>query len=78
MSILLAWTISSAIFGLIHLPTFDCNVAQCLVFIGSARLILSLAYIKTKNIWDSTSARIINDSSFFLFAIFMASLHQQP
>ena len=44
-----------------HLPTYDWNILQCLVVIGGARLILSLAYIKTKSIWVSTIAHVLND-----------------
>jgi len=56
-----AWLISSLIFGLIHLPTYDWNWVQCIVIIGTARMVLSLAWIMTKNIWVSTGAHVIND-----------------
>jgi membrane protease YdiL (CAAX protease family) len=56
-----AWIISAIIFALVHLPTYDWNIVQCLVVIGGARLILSLAYIKTKSIWVSTIAHVLND-----------------
>lgn len=60
-AIVAAWLISSALFGLIHLPTYDWNFVQCLVVIGSARLVLTLPWIMTKNIWVSTGAHIVND-----------------
>lgn len=56
-----AWLLSSVIFGLLHLPTYQWDFAQCLLIIGTARLVLSLAYIKTKNLWVSTGAHILND-----------------
>jgi membrane protease YdiL (CAAX protease family) len=56
-----AWLISAFVFGLIHLPTYDWNLIQCVVIIGAARLMLTLPYILTKNIWVSTGAHIIND-----------------
>lgn len=56
-----AWLISSLLFGLIHLPTYDWNWIQCIVIIGTARMVLTLAWILTKNIWVSTGAHIIND-----------------
>lgn len=68
-SVLMAWLLSSVLFGLVHLPSYQWNLIQCLVVIGSARLILSLAYIKTKNIWVSTGAHIINDWLIFGFVI---------
>lgn len=56
-----AWLVSSLVFGLIHLPTYDWNFVQCIVIIGSARLVLTLPWILTKNIWVSTGAHVIND-----------------
>jgi uncharacterized protein len=56
-----AWLISAVFFGLVHLPSYDWNLIQCLVVIGTARLMLTLAWIMTKNIWVSTGAHIIND-----------------
>lgn len=71
-AVLLAWLLSSIIFGLVHLPSYNWNLLQCLVVIGSARLILSLAYIRTKNIWVSTGAHVIND--WVIFALVLSSL----
>jgi membrane protease YdiL (CAAX protease family) len=48
-------------FGALHLPTYGWNWIQCLVIIGGARLVLTLPYIMTRNIWVSTGAHIIND-----------------
>jgi uncharacterized protein len=56
-----AWLASAVLFGSVHLPTYDWNFAQCLVIIGTARLVLTLAYIKTKNLWVSSGAHILND-----------------
>jgi membrane protease YdiL (CAAX protease family) len=60
-SIFGAWIASAVLFGLVHLPTYGWNLAQCLLIIGGARLVLTLPYIMTKNIWVSTGAHIIND-----------------
>lgn len=60
-SVLVAWLASAVVFGLLHLPTYNWNLVQCLVVIGSARLVLSWAYVWTKNIWVSTGAHILND-----------------
>jgi membrane protease YdiL (CAAX protease family) len=59
--VIVALLVSAVVFGLLHLPTYDWNVVQCVVIIGSARLVLSLPWIMTKNIWVSTGAHIIND-----------------
>lgn len=59
--ILWAWLASAVFFGLAHLPTYNWDFAQCVLIIGSARLVLSLAYIKTKNLWVSAGAHILND-----------------
>jgi len=68
-SVLAAWLLSSVLFGLVHLPSYNWNLLQCLVVIGSARLVLLLAYIRTKNIWVSTGAHILNDWAIFLLVI---------
>ncbi|MGQ2978453.1 MAG: CPBP family intramembrane glutamic endopeptidase [Polaromonas sp.] len=64
-----AWVMSALVFGALHLPTYGWNWVQCLVIIGSARLVLTLAYIKTKNIWVSTGAHICSDWSYFAIAL---------
>jgi membrane protease YdiL (CAAX protease family) len=56
-----AWIVSAVLFGAVHLPTYGWNLAQCLLIIGGARLVLTLPYVMTKNIWVSTGAHIIND-----------------
>lgn len=60
-AVLVAWLVSAIIFALLHLPTYNWNIVQCVVVIGTARLVLTLAYVWTKNIWVSTGAHIIND-----------------
>ena len=72
-----AWLISSLIFGLAHLPTYDWNLVQCVLIIGSARMILTLPWILTKNIWVSTGAHIINDWLLFLIGLIAACCGQQ-
>ena len=73
-AVLAAWLLSAIAFGLLHLPTYDWNVVQCLVVIGSARLVLTWAYVWTKNIWVSTGAHIINDWTLISMTVFVASL----
>jgi membrane protease YdiL (CAAX protease family) len=73
-----AWLISSVIFGLIHLPTYDWNLIQCVVVIGSARMVLTLPWIMTKNIWVSTGAHIVNDWLLFATALLGAGLVGKP
>jgi membrane protease YdiL (CAAX protease family) len=69
-----AWLITSILFGLIHLPTYDWNWIQCVVVIGSARMMLTLPWILTKNIWVSTGAHVTNDWLLFLMGILGAGL----
>jgi membrane protease YdiL (CAAX protease family) len=69
-----AWLISSLLFGLIHLPTYDWNLIQCIVVIGTARMVLTLAWMMTKNIWVSTGAHIINDWLLFSMSLLGAGL----
>ncbi|MBJ8337775.1 CPBP family intramembrane metalloprotease [Antrihabitans sp. YC3-6] len=66
---LAAWLVTALIFGAVHLPTYDWNVVQAVVGIGIVRLILTLGYLITKNIWVSTGAHILNDWTIFGFAL---------
>jgi membrane protease YdiL (CAAX protease family) len=72
-----AWLVSSLLFGLIHLPTYDWNLIQCIVVIGTARMVLTLAWILTKNIWVSTGAHVINDWLLFTVGLLGAGLAGQ-
>lgn len=63
--IVLAVVGSSLIFGAAHLPTYDWHVAQCFGVIGVARVVLTLAYLRTRNLWVSAGAHILNDWSEF-------------
>ena len=68
-AIILAWIISAVWFGAAHLPTYDWNVVQAIIVIGSARIALTLAFIRTKNLWVAAGAHIINDWVFITFAV---------
>lgn len=75
-AILAAWLVTAAWFGAAHLPTYQWNFAQAFLIIGVARLVLTLAYIRTKNILVSTGAHILNDWAIFsvtLLAVAAAS-----
>jgi len=69
-----AWLLTALMFGLVHLPTYGWNWIQCIVVIGSARLVLTLPWILTKNIWVSTGAHIINDWLLFAMSLLGAGL----
>jgi hypothetical protein len=72
-AVIVAWLATAIWFAAIHLPTYNWNVLQCLVLIGGARLVLTLAYIKTKNLWVSAGAHIVNDWTTFGLAMLGAS-----
>lgn len=60
-AIILAWVITAVWFGALHLPTYGWNVVQAIVLIGAARIALTLAFIRTKNILVSFGAHLLND-----------------
>lgn len=72
-----AWLVSSLLFGLLHLPTYDWNWVQCIAIIGTARIVLTLGWILTKNIWVSTGAHVINDWLLFTVGLVGAGLAAQ-
>lgn len=67
--IILAWSITAVWFGALHLPTYGWNVVQAIVLIGIARLALTLAFIRTKNILVSFGAHLLNDWATFTLAL---------
>ncbi len=69
IGILIALVVSGILFGAAHLPTYDWHWAQSLIGIGSARIILTLAYVATRNLWVSAGAHIINDWAGFIFVL---------
>lgn len=72
--VLVAWIVTAVWFAAAHLPTYGWNVAQALLIIGTARLVLTLAYIRTKNIGVSVGAHIINDWTQFTLAMVIAAV----
>ena len=60
--------ISTVWFAALHLPTYNWNWVQCLATIGTARIVLTLAFLVTRNLWVSSIAHIANDWSLFFIA----------
>ncbi|WP_402464820.1 CPBP family intramembrane glutamic endopeptidase [Isoptericola aurantiacus] len=73
-TIIVAWLGTALLFGAVHLPTYDWNVVQCFVIIGIARVILTIPFLITKNLWVSAGAHILNDWLQFGFGLFAGSL----
>lgn len=76
--LLLGVIVGTLIFSASHLPTYDWNVVQCFALIGTARIVLTLAYLLTRNIWVSAGAHIVNDWSEFTLIWIGADLAQNP
>lgn len=72
-----AWLLSALLFGLAHLPTYGWNLVQCILIIGSARLVLTLPWIMTKNLWVSTGAHVLNDWLLMAMGLLGAQLASQ-
>ena len=66
--LIIAVVVSTLWFSALHLPTYDWNILQCLGIIGTARVVLTLSYLVTRNLWVSAGAHIINDWALFLTA----------
>jgi membrane protease YdiL (CAAX protease family) len=72
-ALVLAVVVSSVLFALLHLPTYDWNVIQCLAIIGSARVILLVPYLLTKNVTVSATAHVLNDWTLFGLGVLSAA-----
>jgi membrane protease YdiL (CAAX protease family) len=76
-SLVAAWLLSALPFALAHLPTYQWNLAQCLLVIGSARLVLSLAYLRSRNLAVSTLAHVLNDWLLFAGVLLVGGVAQE-
>lgn len=70
MGLVIAVLVSTLWFAAMHLPTYDWNILQCLGTIGTARIVLTISYLVTRNLWVSAGAHIANDWTLF-FATFI-------
>lgn len=77
LAIVGAWLLSALLFGLAHMPTYGWNLVQCILIIGSARLVLTLPWIMTKNLWVSTGAHVLNDWLLMAMGLLGAMLASQ-
>ena len=71
-AIVWAWVLTAIWFGAAHLPTYGWNFAQAFLIIGTARIVLTLAFIRTKNLWVSYGAHLLNDWVIFTFTLLVA------
>jgi membrane protease YdiL (CAAX protease family) len=67
--------VSTAWFAAVHLPTYDWNLIQCFGGIGAARLVLTAAFLLTRNLWVSAGAHIVNDWTEFFLPTLLAMGH---
>jgi membrane protease YdiL (CAAX protease family) len=74
LGLIIAVIVSTLVFAALHLPTYNWNVIQCLGGIGTARLILTAAYLVTRNLWVSAGAHIVNDWTEFLLPSLLGGL----
>jgi uncharacterized protein len=74
-AMVLAVIVSTLWFGAVHLPTYNWNFVQAFGGIGMARLMLSAAYLVTRNLWVSTGAHVFNDWFEFFMPMLLAGGH---
>jgi len=72
-AIVVATLVVALLFAAEHLPTYNWNIAQSLLGVGIARIVLLLPYIMTKNLAVSAGAHILNDWMFFGVSILSAA-----
>lgn len=75
LGLTIAVIISTAWFAAVHLPTYNWNFVQCFLGIGSARLVLTAAFLVTRKLWVSAGAHIVNDWTEFFLPMLLAGGH---
>jgi membrane protease YdiL (CAAX protease family) len=73
-AILVALLATAVLFAAEHLSTYGWNVVQALGGVGVARIVLTLPYIMTKNVWVSTGTHILND--WIMFSVSVLGAHR--
>ncbi len=73
LAIIAALIVTAISFGAMHLPTYNWNFVQAIVLIGIARIALTLAFIRTKNILVSFGAHVLNDWVTFTVVLVVAA-----
>lgn len=74
VGLIIAVILSTLAFAAVHLPTYDWNLLQCFGGIGTARLVLTAAFLITRNLWVSAGAHIVNDWTEFLAPTLLGGL----
>lgn len=69
LSIIVAWIVSSIIFALYHITSYNNDVLQVLLLIMPSRLILTYSYLKYKNVWASYITHLSYDMPILLIAL---------
>ncbi|MDO5044350.1 MAG: CPBP family glutamic-type intramembrane protease [Coriobacteriia bacterium] len=73
VSIFLALVVSVVMASLVHLPTYNFNLAQVLIVIGAARLGLGICYAHLKNFWLAYLVHVLYDVVLLGITWFVAS-----
>lgn len=71
-AVLIGVTISTLVFALLHLPTYDWNILQCLLIIGAARIPFTLATLRSNSIWAGYAVHVAYDWTAFLLIMFVS------
>lgn len=74
LGLVIAVLSSTAWFAAVHLPTYNWNLLQCFGGIGTARLVLTAAFLVTRNLWVSAGAHIVNDWTEFFLPMLLGGL----
>ncbi|MCR6672450.1 CPBP family intramembrane glutamic endopeptidase [Devosia ginsengisoli] len=74
VGLVIAVILSTAWFAAVHLPTYNWNFIQCFGGIGTARLVLTAAFLLTRNLWVSAGAHVVNDWTEFFLPMLLGGL----
>lgn len=64
--------VSTLVFALLHLPTYQWNLLQCILVIGVARIPFTLASLRSNSIWMGYAVHVAYDWTAFLLVLLLA------
>lgn len=65
-SVIISLVLSALAFGALHIPTYNGNLIQALVFISIARILYNLAIFKNDTLWGGILIHIADDWTLFI------------
>ncbi|QXT63179.1 CPBP family glutamic-type intramembrane protease [Tessaracoccus palaemonis] len=70
-----ASVVVAGVFVLLHLPTSNWNVVECVVLVGVMRLVLAFGFFTTRSLWVPIGAHLLSDLALFTMPLLVSAAY---